>query len=335
MGKITLMPLDTFNVINHAYLNDSDRKLLIMLYQPIVGSIGISLYFNLWTFLDQELVLSETNIHKSLINIMGVSLKEIEESREKLEGIGLLKVYIREGEINNYIYELYSPLNAYEFFSNPLLASILYTSLGNSGYKKTKEYFSVPKINMKEYTNITENFSDVFTSTKMMDTSAENIRRKNYERVGINSPIDIEDLLSMIPDIMLTHTKVSDSIKDLILKLSFIYNFDFDTTAEIVKNSINEKHNIDKEILKTNYRNFYQFENGDKIPSIIFKCQPDNLKKEITDNSMTSKIIYQFENTSPYKFICAKSKTSKPTNTSKFPLSNRYGFKAWGSKCFN
>ena len=313
MSKISLMPLDTFNVINHSYLNDNDRKLLIMLYEPIVGVVGINLYFNLWTFLDRELVLSETYTHKDLITNMGVTLKEISDAREKLEGLGLLKVYLKEGEINNYIYELNAPLSASDFFANPLLASVLYTSVGSFNYKRIKEYFKFPKINLKEYTNITESFTDVFESVSMVETDNSEIIKKNYAKVGIESELDIEEIISMIPDLMLNHTKVTESTKELILKLSFVYNFDSNKTIEVIKGSINDKHNIDKEKLKINYRNLYQFENDGKLPSIIFKCQPDYLKKEIKDSSKKSKVIYQFENLSPYRFICMKSKTEKPT----------------------
>ena len=313
MSKISLMPLDTFNVINHSYLNDNDRKLLIMLYEPIVGVVGINLYFNLWTFLDRELVLSETYTHKDLITNMGVTLKEISDAREKLEGLGLLKVYLKEGEINNYIYELNAPLSASDFFANPLLASVLYTSVGSFNYKKIKEYFKFPKINLKEYTNITESFTDVFESVSMVETDNSEIIMKNYAKVGIESELDIEEIISMIPDLMLNHTKVTESTKELILKLSFVYNFDSNKTIEVIKGSINDKHSIDKEKLKINYRNLYQFENDGKLPSIIFKCQPDYLKKEIKDSSKKSKVIYQFENLSPYRFICMKSKTEKPT----------------------
>ena len=313
MSKISLMPLDTFNVINHSYLNDNDRKLLIMLYEPIVGVVGINLYFNLWTFLDRELVLSETYTHKDLITNMGVTLKEISDAREKLEGLGLLKVYLKEGEINNYIYELNAPLSASDFFANPLLASVLYTSVGSFNYKRIKEYFKFPKINLKEYINITESFTDVFESVSMVETDNSEIIKKNYAKVGIESELDIEEIISMIPDLMLNHTKVTESTKELILKLSFVYNFDSNKTIEVIKGSINDKHNIDKEKLKINYRNLYQFENDGKLPSIIFKCQPDYLKKEIKDSSKKSKVIYQFENLSPYRFICMKSKTEKPT----------------------
>lgn len=313
MSNNNLKPIDTFNVVNYSYLNDSDRKILIMLYQPIVGAIGINLYFNLWSFLDKEIALSETNDHKILLNVMGVSIKEIIESREKLEGIGLIKTYLKEGEINNYIYELYSPLSAYDFFSNPLLSSVLFTSLGSLNYKKTKEYFKVPKISTKDYINITKNFINVYTSVNMMETSNSDIKKKNYENIGIQSDLDVEELISLIPDVMLDHKKVTDNIRDLIIKLSFIYGFDFNTTTNIVKNSINEKHAIDKDLLKNNYRNYYQFENNGSMPSVVFKTQPDNLKKQLTDDSKKSKIIYQFENTNPYNYICAKSKSTKPT----------------------
>ena len=49
-----------------------------------------------------------------------LNLDTIVSVREKLEGIGLLKTYYKKNSVNNYIYELYSPLNAYEFFNNPI-----------------------------------------------------------------------------------------------------------------------------------------------------------------------------------------------------------------------
>ena len=314
MSKYSLMPLDTFNVINHSYLNDFDRKLLIMLYQPIVGSIGINLYYNLWTFLDNEEFLSDSFEHKFLISNMGNSLKEIEEAREKLEGVGLLKVYLKKGEINNYIYELNAPLSAYDFYSNPMLTCALHTSLGNVNYAKTKECFKVPKVNLKDYENITEKFSDVFFSTSMMDTDASDIRKRNKALLGINSNIDIDEVLDMVPELMLNRKKVSKSTKELLLTLSYVYNFDDKQTKEVISASINdETHNIDLNRLKENYRNLYRFENDKELPSIIFKSQPEYLKTQLIDNSSKAKKIYNFDNLSPYVFLCKKNHSQKLT----------------------
>ncbi len=136
--NISIMPLDTYTVINKNILNENDRKLLLTLYQPIVGSTSINLYFNLWNSLDKIELTSETLEHKNLVTLMGISYSELLEARERLEGIGLIKTYIKEGEINNYVYELYSPISAHNFFINPLLSTTLYTSVGSQEYKRIK-----------------------------------------------------------------------------------------------------------------------------------------------------------------------------------------------------
>ena len=311
--NISIMPLDTYTVINKTILNENDRKLLLTLYQPIVGSTSINLYFNLWNSLDKIELTSETLEHKNLIVLMGISYSELLEARERLEGIGLIKTYIKEGEINNYVYELYSPISAHNFFINPLLSTTLYTSVGSQEYKRIKEYYKIPTISNKGYKEISKKFSDIYKSTSLVDVDTTNIRKKNFNDLEVSTSFDIDDLLMSIPDIMLNHTKVSDEIKKLIIKLSYVYNFDEEKTKEKINNSIDEKHSIDQTLLKENYNNYYKFENNGTLPSILYKTQPENLRKEITSNTPKDKVIYLFETTSPYKFICSKSKTSKPT----------------------
>ena len=53
-----LLPADTFIVKNNTILHEN-RRILISLYQPLVGSTAISLYYTLWTYLDQYEVLSD------------------------------------------------------------------------------------------------------------------------------------------------------------------------------------------------------------------------------------------------------------------------------------
>ena len=125
MLKKIVLPADTYIVINKTILNDQDRKILTMLYQPIVGSVAINLYFSLWSNLDRsELISTEYNHHHLMAN-MQLNLDEIIEARERLEGIGLLKVFYNADNINHYIYELYSPLSPQEFFNHPILNVVL------------------------------------------------------------------------------------------------------------------------------------------------------------------------------------------------------------------
>lgn len=107
-----LLPADTFVVINKTTLNDYDKKLIFNLYQPIVGAIAVNLYLSLWSYLDKEEIFSLEWSHHHLMTNTQLGLDYIVAAREKLEGIGLMKTYYKKGTVNNYIYELYAPLNA-------------------------------------------------------------------------------------------------------------------------------------------------------------------------------------------------------------------------------
>ena len=81
----------------------------------------------------------------------------------------------------------------------------------------------------------------------------------------------------------------------------------------LIRNSINDMHRIDKKKLRENAENYYSFDNLGKLPSLIYKNQPEYLRKKIKDDSKRSKMIYMFEVTSPYDFINSKYKNGNPT----------------------
>ena len=246
---------------------------------------------------------------------MGITLREFITSREKLEGIGLLKTYVKKSTVNNYVYEMYSPLSANEFFNNPILNTVLYTNIGNDEYKKVKEYFKVPRINLSNYEDITSKFNEVYESTNLINVVSTDIKRKNYQKLDVISTLDLDNIFSSIPEEMLNIKGITRDTKDLIIKLGFIYDLNDDEMSNIVRNSINEKHNIDKDLLRSNCRNYYRFENGGNLPSIVYRNQPEYLRKPVGDTSIRSKIIYQFETTSPYDFLSSKYDGEKPTKT--------------------
>ena len=136
MASTSLLPADTYIVANQTILNDQDRKLLITLYQPIIGTSAISLYFTLWSYLDKLEICSCEWTHHHLMTNMGCRLSEIMEAREKLEAIGLLKTYVKRDSVNHYVYQLYSPLSPAEFFNNPILSTTLYNNVGMKEYDK-------------------------------------------------------------------------------------------------------------------------------------------------------------------------------------------------------
>ena len=156
---MSVLPADTFIVVNKTTLSDKDRNLLMLLYQPIVGSNSISLYYTLWSYLDKSELMSNEWTHHHILRDMLISNSELSESKERLEAIGLIKTYVKKGNINNYVYELYSPVSASEFINNPLLNIALFNAVGKLEYERIVSYFRIPKINLRGYEDITKKFS--------------------------------------------------------------------------------------------------------------------------------------------------------------------------------
>lgn len=312
-----ILPADTFIVVNKTVLSDKDRNILTLLYQPIVGANSISLYYTLWSYLDKSEILSNEWTHHHILRDMLINNTELQESLEKIEAIGLIKAYKKTGNINNYVYELYSPLSASEFINNPLLSTGLFSAVGKLEYERIINYFKIPKINLKEYEDITKSFSDVFafTNLQLNDNLIYDIKKSTNRKLELLTKIDVNTILSLISDDMLNKRSLTKDTKDFLYKISYIYNYDNDDMIELIRNSLTEKHTIDKKLLQENANKYYRYDNMNKLPSIIYKNQPEYLRKELTDTSNRSRIIHLFETTSPYDFINSKYKTGNPTSS--------------------
>lgn len=318
-----LLPADSYIVKNNTVLNNETRLVLIKLYQPIIGSVAINLYFTLWSNLDSSQIISTVYTHHNLMASMRIKLDDILEAREKLEAIGLLKTYLKKGSINNYIYELYSPLEPYDFFDNPILATILESNIGKKEYRKTKKIFTIPSIDLNEYEDISSTFSNTFEITDSLNIENVNdIRKVKKVDLIVEEKISLNSLLQLIPDDILNHKTITKDVKNLIYNLSFIYNFKEDELSELISNSVNEKKMIDKDLLRSNCHNYYSFEHSNSSPSMIYKKEPEYLRKQVSDTSRKSKQIYTFETTSPYDYLTGKNKGGTPTKSDLLLIEN-------------
>lgn len=311
-----VLPSDTFVVVNKTILNDN-RRLLINLYQPLIGALSVALYNTLWSFLDRIEFISVEFTHSTLFNNMMIGGNEFREAREKLEAIGLIKTYVKKGNVNNYVYELYSPMSAKEFLNNPILNTALYNALGTKEYERIIDYFKIPYINLRNYEDVTQKFSDAFIWTTSVSRNMEiyNLRNKNTRELQLISKIDINTILNMIPDELLNHRSITKDIREYLLKISCIYNYDNEIMVELIRESITDKHTIDKNKLRDAAASYYQFENMGKLPSLIYRKQPEYLRANKEGLSNRDRIINMFETTSPYDFISSKYKTGTPSHS--------------------
>ncbi len=310
-----LLPADLYLVVNKTVISEQDRKLITTLYQPIIGYSAVSLYFTLVDDLDKRNLMSDDLTHHHLMSTMQLKLSDILIARKKLEAVGLLKTYFKEDHVNHYVYQIYSPISASEFLNHPILNVVLYNNLGKKEYDKIVNYYKIPRVNLKEYQDVTSSFSEVFTSISgntFMEN--DNIIEKNYNKLTLKSEIDFDLLISSIPSRMISDRCFNLEVKNLINSLSYVYHIDNLNMQGMVRNSINEKGMIDKNELRKACRNFYQYENNGKLPTLIYSKQPEYLTSPKGDQSKRAKMIYTFENTTPYDYLKSKYKGVEPSS---------------------
>ncbi|WP_040207696.1 replication initiation and membrane attachment family protein [Neobacillus jeddahensis] len=327
-----ILPIDRYIVAANGLLHEYDRKVLTFLYQPLIGSTCYSLYMSLWAELEENRLWSESSTHHLLMNLMDMNLKEIYEARLKLEGIGLLKTFVKtvDGE-RSFIYELYPPLNPEQFFLDGMLNIYLFRKIGKSHFSRLRRFFTdQQKPKDKEYFDVTRAFQDVYASATpgnlqyLQDMSEELDAGPNEQFIGRNEtmPIQIDnsmfdfDLLSAgLNESLVPKKALTPKVKNVISNLAFLYNIDAIEMKNLILGAINEHEEIDIEDLRKGARDWYQFVNYDNLPSLINRTQP--VAYQIQKNEPTTqeeKLIRYYETTSPLTVFKEFSGGIEPSN---------------------
>lgn len=315
MYETKLLPADVYIVINKTILTDVDRKNLMNLYEPIIGPLATSLYLILWGDLDKSETMSIPFTHHHLTTLLKSKIDDVLKAREALEAVGLLKSYLKITSINEYVYLLYSPLSANDFFAHPIFNIVLYNNVGKKEYESIKSEYKKMKIDLKDYQDVTKQLSKTFkiVNKDLMDLENDSIVKRETVDVVVDK-IDFDVLQNTLPKGFIIEKYMTKKTKELINNLAYIYNIDTLKMAEIIRITIEESGSLDKDELRNMTRKYYQYNNSGSLPTLIYRVQPEYLKEPSGDTSKRGKIIAMFENTSPYDFLKNKYHGSAPTS---------------------
>ncbi|MBS4176076.1 replication initiation and membrane attachment family protein [Lederbergia citrea] len=326
-----VQPIDSYSVTMNGLLTNHDKKIIAFLYQPLIGPICTSLYTTFWHKVEENRLWSEEWNHYHLMNLLDLNLEDIYHARLKLEGIGLLKTYIKnEMDIRTFVYELQPPLSAEQFFTDGMLNIYLYQKLGQSHFLRLKKTFTDKKIETNEFTDVTRTFQDVFTSygtgslanNEGHEASHPNSGQDFFQRHAAGhihidgSDFDFDLLLSGLTDIMVPRKVFSPPVKEAIAKLSFLYSINAIEMKNIVLASLTADHGIDIDELRKAARDWYQMENNDRLPQLVDRHQP-MVHREI-DNKPTTKeekLISYLETASPRQLLIDLSDGAEPAKS--------------------
>lgn len=328
-----LVPIDRYIVASNGLLHDFDRKILTFLYQPLVGSTCVSLYMTLWTELGENTLWSESSTHHLLMNLMDMNLKEIYGARLKLEGIGLLKSFVKTGDgERSFIYELQPPLTPEQFFLDGMLNIYLYRKIGKNHFGRLKRFFSVQrKPTDTEYNNVTKSFQDVYESISPgslqyhqgvadeLDVESNKAFLWRVEQMEIQidtNSFDFDLLLAGLNESLVPKKAITKKVKEAISNLAFLYTIDPIQMKSIILGAIDEDSEINIEELRKSARDWYQFIHQDQLPGLIERTQPALHQVQLEQpKTKEEKLIRYLEITSPLQVLKDLSGGAEPSKS--------------------
>ncbi|WP_416827675.1 replication initiation and membrane attachment family protein [Ectobacillus polymachus] len=323
-----LLPVDRYRVYTSGLLHSYDRKILTMLYQPLIGSKAFSLYMTLWGELEQDFDPLQEQTHHSLMLNMHMSLPDIHKERMKLEGIGLLKVLMKKtSDERTFLYELQAPLTPKQFFDDIVLNIFLYNRLGITKYNWAKKYFFQSEMDQHEYSDITKSFNDIFqsfTPTQLTQYKSE-IEQIDMEpaigRASSGSPqvfndfFDFPLFLEGISNTMIPRRAITEEVQETILKLAYVYQLDHVTMKKVVMDAlIIGQDKIDIELLRKCARDWYQYEHSNELPVLSDRVQPVALQemRDKVPQTKQDQLIKVLEEVSPKELLTELSGGALP-----------------------
>lgn len=304
-----IQPVDAYTVNMSQPFSAYDQKLLTLFYQPLIGSVAMSLYMTLWA--DAERGEEQFN-HYHLMNVLSLPLKPIFEARVSLEAIGLIRTYVKDHANDRaFIYELAPPLDAKAFFEDPLLSTFLFSKIGEQAYRNLRDRFIIKDEEREKYKEITRTFLDVYTPVhhgmEHIQGDYEYIGRDNKNELSFEQyDFDFELFRSGLSEQMVPQSSLSTVSKVFIAKLAFMYALTPIDMQKVVMMALNEHLEIQPARLRKAAAEYYKM-NTSKTPPILGKAfekpAPVNEGKRETPLSREEELIQYLDHTSPREVL--------------------------------
>ncbi len=233
---------DFYEIRFASTISDSDRKVLIDLYQPIVGPVAISLFFKFWSDAQTDQEKGFYSIDK-LITYLRITSDALLNGRRLLEAMGLMKTYVKviSEERKTYMFCLYAPKQPKEFFNDLFFKELLVKYIGEKDVQRLASFYK-NKIDLTEFKDITTKFGEVFY------TDINNFKNSipssiptlvGREEGSVYTSFDIGKFLSLLASKNIKDNFLTKEEMEKISKIATIYGSNEDTLAEYFENYIN------------------------------------------------------------------------------------------------
>jgi Replication initiation/membrane attachment protein len=191
------------------------------------------------------------------------------------------------------------------------LNTLLYRSLGEVDYEKTRFYFSCPQIDEKKYRNITRRFDEVFHVD--LDNEHLVLAKDQFGQDIQKEPqvaYDLEMFYRGLQDYQIPLSAITKEVEKAICQYGTIYHIAPTIMRELIYD-VYDHHQIIIEDLQKRCLRYYEFEKQVQ-PKEVYAKHPKPNHNQPAKNKREEK-IRQIASLSPYEYLCALQNGSAPT----------------------
>ncbi|ARJ49978.1 replication initiation and membrane attachment family protein [Staphylococcus lutrae] len=262
-----LHPHDGFIVMRQFQYHAVHYDILSRLFTPLIGPEAIGVYQFLNQF--ESTSFDQGYTHYTIMSEMKMSLSHFREFIDLLEGIGLLKTYVRQNEnTTQFVYELLPPPTPERFFNDPMLSIYFYQAVGQERYHTIKKRFLPTKCDLSGFTDVTKKFTDVFKVPKQQAFAADHqLKEAQYHGIDLTDvTFDFELLADMLQTHYVSQAILSEPTKSLIIQLATLYRLSPDVMKSIILKALNADQSLSVANLRKQAQSYYLMEHQQSLP---------------------------------------------------------------------
>mgnify|MGYP002733189101 FL=1 len=297
-----LLATDHFEITLPQALSTNERQLLTLFYQPLTGPDPISLYLILWAEGEDYTVGKMT--HYYLMNVLGMSVRSIFEARIALEAIGLLRTWRKdENDSRTFIYELVRPLEAREFFADPLLSMFLFSKIGEQAYRKLRNRFC-KQVDKQGFSEVTRTFTDVYKPVHTnvpQDILEERDTGQGYP--FYYEQFDFDLLRAGLSEQLVPASALTAEARQMIAKLAFLYRLSPLEMQKVVVLALDETMKLPLDRLKKAAADYYKITISKDAPKLAKTFHSKQAPPVETKRSKEQELLNYLETTPPLQVL--------------------------------
>lgn len=308
-----LQPNQTVVISQRSMISAMDIRYLVHLYQPFVGAEAVNLYMTLYYELTPGMYQSEPIQVVDLLSSLNIGIPKLFELKQRLEGIGLLKSYLREQEGERFHrFEIIAPVPAHLFFNDPLLVTLLYNHVGSKRFNLLEKRYIVPRFENEEEQTV--EFAKVYQTPYNITQYKKSEDEKTFlthEKAKVQLPrsnFDWALFTQLLKSQFISKEWITKEIKRFIETMVSYYPLsESDVVTYLIYATDFTKESIDEKVLRQTFLNSCEsLKKREEYTQILTKEEPSLAVSSIPENETDEQIIEivrAAENLSPLEFI--------------------------------